>query len=231
MEAIPEVRAAATRLAALSYETLDLVEGLEAVAGVAVAALPSVVGVSITVVVDGDPFTVTATSDEMAALDATQYIDGGPCTTAANQPETLIVDDVLDEQRWQLYAQAAAANGVRSSMSLPLRSSGEPLFGALNLYAGEPDAFRGKEAQLAELFGARVEDLVSNADLSFMTREHARELPQRLAEREQVNQAIRVLMDLHGWTAEEARERLDFAAGHAGTSRASVARVVMVLDT
>ncbi len=231
MEAIPEVRAAAGRLAALADETLDLVQGLEAVAELAVILLPSVVGVSITVVVGGDPFTVTATSDATSALDATQYLDGGPCTDAAEELDRIVVDDLLDEQRWLLFARAAAANGVRSSLSLPLRGGGDVPFGALNLYASEPAAFQGKQAQIAELFGARVDELVMNADLSFMTREFARELPQRLDEHEQVNQAIGVLMGLHGWTEAEARERLDYAANHAHTSRASVARMVMVLDT
>jgi hypothetical protein len=61
----------------------------------------------------------------------------------------------------------------------------------------------------------------------------ARELPQRHDEHEheQVNQAIGVLLGAHGWSGAEARERLDCAAGHAYTSRASVARMVMVLNT
>lgn len=231
MEAIPEVRAAATRLAALADETLDLVEGLETVAGLAEALLPSVVGVSITVVVGGDPFTVTATSDDASALDAMQYLAGGPCTDAATSADRVVVDDVLDEQRWLLYAHAAAATGVRSSLSLPLHGSGSTPLGALNLYASEPEAFRGREAQVAELFGAHVDELVTNADLSFRTREYARELPQRLDEHEQVNQAIGVLMGLHRWTEAAARERLDYAAGHARTSRANAARMIMVLDT
>jgi AmiR/NasT family two-component response regulator len=74
-------------------------------------------------------------------------------------------------------------------------------------------------------------ELVSNADLSFMTREFARELPQRLADHEQFNEAVSVLMALRGWPAAEARERLDYAAMHAKTSPSSVARMVMVLDT
>lgn len=208
MEAIPEVRAAAVRLAALADETLDLVQNLEAVANLAATLLPSVVGVSITVVVGGDPFTVTATSDETSALDATQYLGGGPCADAATGPDDIVVDEVLDEHRWHLYAQAAAASGVRSSLSMPLRGGGGAPFGALNLYASEPGAFHGKQAQIAELFGMRVDELVMNADLSFMTRELARELPQRLDEHEQVNQAIGVLMGLHGWVEAEARDRL-----------------------
>jgi AmiR/NasT family two-component response regulator len=76
-----------------------------------------------------------------------------------------------------------------------------------------------------------VNDLVANADLSFMTREFAQELPQRLAEHELLNQAVGVLIARNGHSAAEARDRIAFAATHAKASRADVARIVMTLDT
>lgn len=225
------MQAVATRLAALSERTLDLMDALEQVSALAVTLLPSCVGVSITVMVDGDAFTVTATAPAIATLDATQYVDAGPCVDAATGSGVVSVDDVLDEDRWRLYALAAAASGVRSSVSLPLRDASGAAAGALNLYASEPAAFDDVRAQLAELFGAHVDELVRNADLAFVTRDHARRLPHLLEEREHVDTAVRALVHLHGWTPAEARERLEVAAAHAGTSRAAVARVVMVLDT
>ncbi|MCU1673298.1 MAG: hypothetical protein JWN77_1411 [Frankiales bacterium] len=231
MEAIPEVREAATRLAALADETLDLVQRLEAVSALALTLLPSCVGVSLTVVVDGDPFTVTATPAHVASLDAIQYLGGGPCVEAASTREPIRVDDVLDEPRWQLYSQAAAASGVRSSMSLPLPQAGDVPAGALNLYASDPHAFHGVQAQLAALFGVHVAQLVENADLSFMTRDDARELGQRLDDHEQLHQAAGVLAGLHGWEADEAGERIRFAASRAGIQPADVARIVMIVDT
>jgi GAF domain-containing protein len=231
MEAIPEVREAATRLAALADETLDLVQRLEAVSALALTLLPSCVGVSITVVVDGDPFTVTATPADIASLDAIQYLDGGPCVAAAATREPILVDDVLDEPRWQMYSQAAAATGVRSSMSLPIPRAGDVPPGALNLYASDPHAFHGTQAQLAALFGVHVTELVENADLSFMTREFARELPQRLDDYEHLNQAAGVLMSMHGWDADHARERIRYAATRAGVTPRDVAKIVMILGS
>jgi GAF domain-containing protein len=218
VEPIPEVQRAASQLAALSEETVDLAQGLQAVCDLAEALLPSVVGVSITVVVDGDPFTITATAEEINVLDAMQYLDGGPCTDAAATAEEVAVDDVLDERRWQAYAQAATASGIRASLSLPIKSEDGRAIGALNLYAADAGAFQDKDRQLADLFGVQVNELVANADLSFMTREFARELPERLAEHEQVNKAIGVLMGLHGWSEPDARERFDYAVTHARTS-------------
>lgn len=229
MEPIPEVRAAASRLSALADETMDLMSGLQAVSALAVALLPSCVGVSLTVVVDGDPFTVTATSVQPTVLDAMQYLDDGPCVAPAATDRVERVDDVLDEDRWQLYAEAAAAVGVRSSLSMPLRGADGVPFGALNLYAGEPHAFHGKEEQIAQLFGVHVNDMVRNADLSFMTRDFARQLPQRLEDHQRVNEAIGVLAERRGWSPQEARARMEFAAGRAGAPISSIAEVVLVM--
>ena len=231
MEPLPEVRAAATQLAALSDVTLDVVEQLENVSSLALMLLPSCVGVSITVLVEGDPFTVTATSPGIGAVDASQYLADGPCVAAASSGEPVQVEDVLDEQCWQEYAQTAAAHGIRSSLSVPLRREDGELVGALNLYASEPDAFSGRHALVADLFGAHVGDVVSNADLSFMTRDFARELPQRLQDHDKVSQAVGVLMASRGMSAAEARERLEYCAGRAGIPVAAVADMVMVLDT
>ena len=229
MEPIPEVRAAATQLAAVADETMDLLEHLRQVSALAVQLIPSCVGVSISVVVDGDPFTVTATAPDIVTLDAIQYVDGGPCVDAATAGEPLLVDDVLDEQRWQLFGQAAAAHGVRASLSIPLhRQGGEP-FGALNLYAGEIDAFDGVAGRLADLFGVHVDALVRNADLSFLTRDEARQLPQRLKDHERVNQAVGLLIENRGWSVQEARERMELAAVNAHSSMPEIAEAVLVL--
>ena len=198
----------------------------------AVSVLPSCVGVSITLVVDGNPFTVTATTPEMAVVDASQYLtEQGPCVAATPESGPLRVEDVLDEGRWQDFAQAAAAVGIRSSLSIPLASADGERIGALNLYAGDVDAFRGNEERVAEMFGAHVQDVVRNADLSFMTRDLARGLPQRLDEHEKVNQAVGVLVGRRGFTPERARERMGFAARQAGIPLAAVADLVMILGT
>jgi GAF domain-containing protein len=229
---IPEVRQVATQLAALSEQTLDLVPALEGMAELAVAVLPSCVGVSLTVVVDGEPFTVTATSLEIRDVDSAQYLAGdGPCLASSDSGKAVQVADVLDEQRWQEFAQVGAARGVRSSLSVPLRSPDGRTFGALNLYAGELGAFDGSEGEIAELFGGHAEEVVRDADLSFLTRDLARELPQRLADAHKVNQAIGVLTANRGMSAPEARERMEFAASRAGISLSDAADMVLILGT
>ena len=229
MQPLPEVRAAADQLNAAT-EGLDLLHGLGVLADVATFLVPSIVGVSLTIVIDGDPLTVTATSDAMGVLDAAQYLDGGPCLQAAG-PEREVVDvgDVLDEQRWQLYRQAASAQGVRASLSLPLGGAGGRTPGAINLYASDPGAFRGKERLLAEAFQTPADEFVTNADLSFMTRDAARRLPEDLRTKAQLDRAAGVLGGLLGWPLDEARERLRSAAGRARTPIDQVADLIVAL--
>jgi GAF domain-containing protein len=146
-----------------------------------------------------------------------QYLDGGPCVDAANSGAVVDVDDLFDEDRWQLYRSAAAALGVRASLSLPLGSDNGQVPGAINLYASDPRAFQGQEALLAEVFQAPVDSFVTNADLSFMTRDAARALPDTLEQKARFDQAVGMLIGRFGWSPKEARRRLRLAASRART--------------
>lgn len=68
--------AAAAELAGL-LPGADLLEGLRVMAGIAEILVPSSIGVSLTVVVDGQSYTLTATSPTMTALDASSTSTGG----------------------------------------------------------------------------------------------------------------------------------------------------------
>lgn len=231
MEAIPEVRTAALQLAALSDQTLDLVVKLEQMSALVVQLLPSCVGLSLTVIVDNEPFTVTATDPSLRDLDAVQYAVDGPCLEASRTGIEVPVEDVLDEARWQEFALAASARGVRSSLSVPLLDPDGSAHGAVNLYASEPAAFEGNHAAVARLFGTQVAGVVTNADLSFTTRERARRLPQQLADHAKVEQAVGVLMARRGIAAGEARERIQAAARRADVPVTAAAEVVIEIGT
>jgi hypothetical protein len=109
----------------------------------------------ITLVIDGDPFTVTATCSLASVMDAVQDVDGGPCVHAITVEERVEVDGLLSEQRWHLFAQAASDRGVRAALSFPIRDMGGWSPGGVNLYSGAPDAFAGPD---------RMIEAVSNAD-------------------------------------------------------------------
>ena len=63
----------------------------------------------------------------------------------------MVVDDLANDDRWGGYRMPALGHGVRSSLSLPLRTDGEVL-GALNIYATTPRAFGPGEQLVAGRF-------------------------------------------------------------------------------
>jgi hypothetical protein len=203
---------------------------LAVVAAVAKGLVPATIGVSISVFVDGEAFTLTATEEAAAVVDATQYLDlEGPCLEAIATGQKVQVEDHLDQEGWRLYRHSSTTVGIRSSLSLPLRDDSDRIVGALNVYATEPGAFHGREEIFAAVFGAKVSELVRNADLTFQTREWARELPDRVSARRKLETAVGVLMALHGWPPDEARTKLREAAEKAGIKVERVAEVVMGL--
>jgi len=230
MEPLPEVQSAFKELELLLEEPTGLPGRLEAIGNVAQGLVPSTVGVSLSIVVDEETFTLTSTAPDAAIVDAAQYLEqAGPCLTAIETGQNVEVDDVLDEERWRLYRHTSSSVGIRSSLSLPLRDDGDRIVGALNLYATEPAAFQGREEIFAGLFGAKVTELVSNADLTFQTREWARELPDRLSARRKLETAVGVLVAMGGWTPDDARAKLRRAAEKAGIEVERVAELVMGL--
>jgi GAF domain-containing protein len=226
VEPIHESAQVLKQLSLLSADDDDLTGRLRAVGDLAVTLIPDCVGVTLTLIRQGQPFTVTATTDDLAVLDAVQYLDDGPCVTAAVSDAEVRVKDLLDEDRWQLFEAAAAAKGVRSSLSIPVRAGGATV-GALNLYGGTPDAFSSRAAEVARLFGAQVGELVHNADLPFRTRETARMLPEQLEAQARVNRSLGVLMARNGWDVDTARQHLRDAAARAGVGAEDVAQVIL----
>jgi GAF domain-containing protein len=225
MEPLPQSREVLRRLAVYGD---DLEAELEEVAGRLAVAVPGLVGFSLGVVEHGVTLTFVATGRVVAALDAVQYLDGGPCVEAAETGEPLQLgeQEVLDEARWQLFAQASAAAGVRSTLSLPILD-GARVAAGVNLYGAGPDTFDGRVEQIAALFGAWAPGAVANADLSFTTRLEAARGPARLEELTVIDQAVGVLMARDGITQEVARARLEEAAARAGVRVIVLARSVV----
>jgi GAF domain-containing protein len=205
---------------------VDLVGNLRQAAERVVTAVPECVALSISHFDEDVTFTLVATRVDMRLLDAAQYIDGGPCEVAALSGEEVDVGDVLDEDRWQLFALASAIKGVRSSLSLPLRRD-RKVYGSINFYASTEYAFLGRERDLALMFGAQVQEAVANADLSMSSVQRARNTVQRLDERDTLNTAAGILAARKGMSTDEAFQSLLNAADRAGISPLALAELVL----
>ncbi|GAB3683441.1 GAF domain-containing protein [Angustibacter aerolatus] len=222
MEPLPEARVAAVYLDGIGREP-DALRVLQSVADRAAALVPALVGVSVTVVVDGTPYTLTATAE---SLQAAGHLDR---STTPDRGEAIEVSDLLDEGAWHLFAATSAAPGVRSSLSLPLVLEDGPA-GAIDLYGSDPAAFDDRLASLATAFGVPFDLLVANADLPFETRRQAEQLPGRLSEEDASARAVEALAAQRGWSTEEAARRLADAAERAGVEQSRLVQALLRLD-
>lgn len=226
MEPLPETDEALDEY--LEEDEGDLRATLREMAGEARRLVPSCVGLSLGLVRDGLTFTLVATGREVAAIDAAQYVDGGPCVDVAKGADVkdLDIPDLLDEQRWSAFALASAAQGVRSTLSLPM-VHGSEVIGGINLYAARTGAFRGKHEALAAALGATAEGAMADADLDFSTRELARQAPHTMADQRTVDVAVGILAARYRMEIPDARERLESAALRAGISLVQAATVTV----
>ena len=196
MEPIPETAAALSELAAAGDSGLR--DELDVRARLVRTFVPDCVGISLASVRHGVTFTLVATSEEIAVLDAVQYLYGGPCVDAAHTDEVWELNShdqrLFDETGWHRFARATAAHAVASTLSLPILHDGD-VVGTVNLYAASAHAFTGAHEELATIFGAWAPGAITNADLSFSTRDTAREAPQALRDRARVDRVVEMLAE------------------------------------
>ena len=194
--------------------------------------VPELVGLSLGHTRSGNVFTLAASSIEAAGIDATQYIDGGPCVDASTGGSVQTwelpadPDELMSEQRWATYARASAAEGIESSLSMPLVLNGR-IVGGVNLYASTPDAFNGRHEQLANALGADVTAAVANADLTFATLSEAQETAVHLAEEDLVHQATGIIAARHNLDIVAARAHLADSARRAGVTELQAATTLI----
>jgi GAF domain-containing protein len=191
------------------------------------ALVPDCIGLSIATIEHGVTFTLVASAVDIAVLDAVQYLAGGPCVEALDSSDPLEADaEEFDERDWQLFAQATAARGVQSTLTLPIVAD-DRVIGSVNLYGASRRAFGGLHEQLADIFGAWAAGAVTNADLSFDTRRLATEAPGHLRRSAKISTAVGVICARLAVDEEEARRLLRDAAACAGASELRVAEVLL----
>lgn len=229
MEPIAETLAAVAQLE--RYGDTGLATSLSEISAEVCRIVPEVVGLSLTTVFDSLTFTLTTTGERLQHVAPERDDPAG--TDRADRgggAGVRTVDDAMNETSWRLGADTNAADGVASTLSLPIMRDGTVVAG-LNLYASTPDAFEGKHKILADACGAWSPGIVTNADLPFSTQDDAVHAPGRIVEQRIVAQATGVLAAVLDLDLGEAADRLALAAERSGLSQAAFARgIVALLD-
>ena len=229
MEPIPQTLEALDELEAFSDET-SLFEQLTMTTERARQVVAGLVGVSVASREHDITFTLVATDEEIARLDAVQYLASGPCVDAMDLGHGIATssEGLLDESRWQDFASASSAVGVQSTLTFPVLLEGA-IVATVNLYGRAADTFAGKHQELAGVFGAWAPGAVANADLSFSTRAVAEGAPEQLRRATMIDTATGIVAAQRSLTVEEARLQLEEAARRAGIPVVRLAEVVVEL--
>ncbi|MDO5627841.1 MAG: GAF and ANTAR domain-containing protein [Mobilicoccus sp.] len=90
----------------------------------------------------GEAESAAVSDDLVLEADRLQHEAGdGPCLSAIDDLQSFIIHDTRTETRWPNWCEAVDKLGIRSVLSVALKSSSPGLLGALNLYARTPGSF------------------------------------------------------------------------------------------
>lgn len=144
-------------------------------------------------------------SDRTAlAADQAQYRHNqGPCLEALSARETIVIDDIAEEQRWPEWREAVLELDLRSSISfrLFLASGGEETFGSLNMFSPRAHAFDARAQALGQVFA-------SHAAVALKAAITEAGLEQAVRSRDLIGLAKGILMERHDVDADEAFQML-----------------------
>lgn len=214
-------------LSKLSTGRLELEETLTQVATFAVRAIPGADGAGLTLLEEHRSDTIVATDSFVRDVDNIQYSLGeGPCISAAAQRRTFTSGSLGGEQRWPRFGPRVARLGVHSVLSLPLVTP-EGVFGAMNVYARQKDAFDDRSVTIGELFSTPAAIAVENAQVLAQARRLASNLQAALISRSVIDQALGIIMSRTGDSAEEAFDRLRARSQAEHTKVSTVAQSVV----
>jgi transcriptional regulator with GAF, ATPase, and Fis domain len=159
-------------------------------------------------IAEGDVVASYGVTDERVnAVDQAQYDAGaGPCLDSLRKGRSEYFDGTPKEG-WQHFAEVAAAHGVRSVLSFPMRV-GEHTIGALNFYSTEAEALQPGQREEGFAYAANAAVVLSNVKQLAETKHEVAQLEEGLKTRTMIGQATGLLMAQEGLTSEEAFAKL-----------------------
>ncbi|HEY7429368.1 MAG TPA: GAF and ANTAR domain-containing protein [Streptosporangiaceae bacterium] len=219
--------ASIAELQRLLVATEGVEDFLQGLASLAAGLLSEGLSCGVAVEADGKPVTA-ACSDEVASqIDEVQYLLGeGPCLTALRDQKVVSVEDTAETADWPGFAPQAAAYGIRSCLSVPLRSK-QRVMGALNLYSPVPGAFREPEVQRAEEFAGHASAALAVATRLAAYTSLVEQLRASLVSRAVIDQALGVIMGQKRCTQAEAFDVLRTASQQRNIKLRELAREIV----
>ena len=190
----------------------DVATFLDSLVRWAVEQSPGAVACGLTLEQAGRGMTVTYSGELAKRGDERQYeLDDGPCLEALRTGTVVSVRDLADEDRWGDYPRRAMEAGVRSSLSFPL-AMGERARGALNLYSDRAEAFSDTDERAGRSCAGQAGGALSVAWRMAEREQALTHLRRGMLTRQEIGQAVGLLMVQRRCTAEEAFRLLQGAS-------------------
>lgn len=205
---IRDVLAVVQELSTLVVGEQTLDEVYARVAQLAKGVVPGAEGVSITMLNEGRDRTAAATDALAQDFENLQYENGaGPCLHSARSGETVVIDNVGEDERWPVFARQAEEDGVRSSLSvaLPLHNG---TGGAVNVYSRRCAAFDEASREVSEYLAGYAAAALTNASLYDAAMRLAGQLEEAIVSRAVIEQAKGIIMGGRRCSEDEALQIL-----------------------
>jgi len=187
-------------------------QAVERLAAFGAGAVPGVVRCSVTLIGEGGPATITGQGPEGQQLDEISYAVGsGPGLDAARARTLVTSPDLTGDERWPALVEAAAADGVRSVVAVPIDVQ-KVSVGALSLYVAAPDGISPAVLLTAMALATQAEVLLGE-----IRRRDA------LVEGAAVDRAVGVIIAQRNCGVQEAYAFLQDTAQRLGLDRRTVA--------
>ncbi|RKT79780.1 GAF domain-containing protein [Terracoccus luteus] len=168
-----------------------------------------ILGVAVTMGLDGIPSTVGSSTGAAREIDEVQYeIGQGPCLHGLRTGEGRYVPDLGHDDRWGPYGPEAARRGARSCLSMPVLDDGDRPVAVVKVYATEVDGLDDEQRGI----GSRLaHEIAGSIGLAHALAGAASELDTRIEvmnTRRVIDLALGVVMHRDGVGPDDAFARL-----------------------
>jgi GAF domain-containing protein len=164
-------------------------ELLEGIVHVALALIPGIDHVGVSLATRGGGLQTSAVTDELVReLDEIQYAVGeGPCLSAIRFDAVVRVNHARQDQRWPSFMPRAARLGLRAQVGVRMAAD-EQVLGGLNLYSTSVDVISDQALDMAEM-------IATHAAIALGRTRRESQLNQALASRTTTATAVGILME------------------------------------
>ena len=204
---------------------VEFLSGLSGLAAEAVSdAAGSQIECAVTLKLRRRPSTAAGSSARALELDQVEQMLGdGPCLRALREMSPVLIDDVAQDARWNIYTEELVKRNVHSTLGVPLEITSDAS-AALNFFATRPGVFTADVYDKAVGFAAAAHNTLHLSVRINTAQNRADDLEAALESRTAINLACGVIMAQNRCSQQEAMGILTRVSSNRNRKLRDVAR-------